>query len=175
MGNGRSVFRASGGRTRVTEALQWRKGKTSFVEPKSETSRRTLKLPEFAVAALKKHRTRQKKERLAAKSWADADLVFTTTTGTPVDSANLRREFRQLLVQAQLPPIRLHDLRHTCATLLMAQGVLARVVKETPGHSQITLTLDTYSHVSAELQAQAATTMDELIRPAQPVVVKLRD
>ena len=70
------------------------------------------------------------------------------------------------LVMAGLPSIRLHDLRHTCATLLMAQGVHARIVMETLGHSQISLTLDTYSHVSPELQAHAALKMDELIRPA---------
>ena len=95
-----------------------------------------------------------------------ADLVFASTTGTPVDYANVRREFKNLLAMADLPPIRLHDLKHTCATRLMAQGVHARIVMETLGHSQISLTLDTYSHVSSELQARAATKMDELIRLA---------
>jgi integrase len=69
-----------------------------------------------------------------------ADLVFASTTGTPVDYANVRREFKNLLAMAGLPPIRLHDLRHTCATLLMAQGVHARIVMEALGHGQISLT-----------------------------------
>ncbi len=65
-----------------------------------------------------------------------------------------------------LPLLRLHDLRHTCATLLMVQGTPAKVVMETLGHSQISLTVDTYSHVSAELQAQAADAMDAMLQSA---------
>ena len=155
------------GRLRVAQAIQWRKGKATVVEPKSDSSRRTVKLPKFALSALRRHRTRQKKERLAAgKDWVDSGLVFTSSIGTPLDYSNLRKDFQALLNDANLPVIRLHDLRHTCATMLMVQGVPAKVVMETLGHSQISLTLDTYSHVSSELQGQAADKMDDLIRSA---------
>ncbi len=157
----------SAGRLRVVQAIQWQKGKATVVEPKSESSRRTVKLPKFALSALKRHRIRQKRERLVAgKDWVDSGLVFTSSIGTPLDYSNLRKDFRTLLKDSKLPVIRLHDLRHTCATMLMVQGVPAKIVMETLGHSQISLTLDTYSHVSSELQGQAAEKMDELIRSA---------
>ena len=118
-------------------------------EPKSERSLRTVALPEVAVKGLKRHRNRQRKERLKAGSWWNpSNLVFTSTIGTPLDERNVRKAFRAILHNAKLPKIRIHDLRHTCASLLLAQGVNPRVVMETLGHSQISLTLDTYSHVS---------------------------
>jgi Phage integrase family len=143
-------------------------GKATFAEPKSAASRRTVKLPEAATAALKRHRTRQKRARLAAgDAWIDSGLVFTSTIGTVLDYANVRRDFKVLLKSAKLPvELRLHDLRHTCATLLMAQGTPAKIVMQTLGHSQVNLTLDTYSHVSAELQAQAADAMDAVLKSA---------
>ena len=100
---------------------------------------------------------------MAGGDWTDTGLVFTTTKGTALDYANLRRDFKAALRFAKLPDLTLHGLRHTCATLLMVQGVHPRVVMETLGHSQISLTLDTYSRVSSDLQAQAADRMDELI------------
>jgi hypothetical protein len=89
--------------------------------------------------------------------------VFTSTVGTPLDERNVRRDFKRLLKVAELPEMRLHDLRHTTATLLLGQGVHPRVVMETLGHSQVSLTLDTYSHVLPSLQAQAASTLDAAI------------
>jgi len=81
---------------------------------------------------------RQSKERAAARSlWQDSGYVFTTPTGTPVDPRNDFRQFQKLLTRAGLPSVRLHDLRHTAATLLLAQHVPARVVMEILGHSQI--------------------------------------
>jgi integrase len=126
-----------------------------------------VRLPEFAVEALKSHRTRQREEKLAAgKEWVEMGLVFATTIGTILDYSNVRKEFKKLLAGAGLPAISPHGLRHTCATILMVQGVPAKVVMETLGHSQISLTLDTYSHVSSELQGQAAEKMDAIIRSA---------
>ena len=90
-------------------------------------------------------------------------LVFTTTIGTPVDERNVRRVFKAVLTRAELPAIRIHDLGHTTATLLLTQGVHPRVVMETLGHSQISLTLDTYSHVLPGLQAEAASRMQEAL------------
>ena len=80
----------------------------------------------------------------------------------PLEPRRITREFRALLTAAGLPPIRLHDLRHSCATLLLVQGVNPRVVMETLGHSQVSLTLNTYSHVLPALQRDAANKMDAI-------------
>lgn len=153
------------GTLRVRQALQLVDGKLVLGETKSEKSRRSVALPEFAVQVLKRHRVKQKKERLAAGSkWQASDFVFTTTVGTPLDDRNVRRAFHALLAEAELPRIRIHDLRHTCASLLLAQGVHAKVVQEILGHSQISLTLDTYSHVLPEVSKDAAKRMDIALR-----------
>ena len=89
--------------------------------------------------------------------------MFPTTIGTPMDTRNLTRHFVKALKKAGLPTKRFHDLRHTCASLLLAQGVHPRVVMETLGHSQISLTMDTYSHVLPALQREAADQMDALL------------
>jgi integrase len=115
--------------------------------------------------ALRHHRRFPLEDRLAAGSaWEDSGLVFTTPIGTAVDSRNVTREFRALLVSANLPAVRFHDLRHTAATLLLAQGVDPRTIMETLGHSQISLTLNTYSHVLPALQEAAAAKMDTMLR-----------
>lgn len=144
--------------------MQRLKGKVELVEPKSERSRRQVALPEFAVRALRAHRVRQKGERLVAGSrWQDTGHVFTTSIGTPMDPRQVSREFRRALKKAGLGQQRFHDLRHTAATLLLVQGVHPRVVMEVLGHSQISLTLNTYSHVSPALQREAAGKMDALL------------
>jgi integrase len=113
---------------------------------------------------LKGHRTRQLEERLAAGgTWEETGLVFTSPIGTALDSRNVTREFHVLLEAAGLPSIRFHDLRHTAATLLLAQGVDPRTIMETLGHSQISLTLNTYSHVLLALQADAAVKMNAIL------------
>ena len=152
------------GTVRVHQALQ-RVGKTlRFVEPKSERSRRSVALPSFALEVLNRQQERQRGERLLAGSrWAETRLVFTTTIGTPLDERNVRRVFKAMLEAAGLPALRIHDLRHTTATLLLTQEVHPRVVMETLGHSQISLTLDTYSHVLPGLQAEAAHRMQEAL------------
>jgi integrase len=90
-------------------------------------------------------------------------FVFTFGIGTPLEPRRITREFRVLLTSDGLPPIRLHDLRHSCATLLLAQGVSPCVVMETLGHSQVSLTLNTYSHVLPVLQQEAARKMDAIL------------
>jgi integrase len=150
----------------VRHALQRVHGRMALVEPKSRTSRRRVALPAIVVAGLRAHRTRQAAKVAAAgprwqgNAW---DLVFTTTIGTPLDGITVTRRFQALLARVGLPHQRFHDLRHACASLLLAQGVAPRVVMETLGHSQISLTLDTYSHVIPELGRAAATRMDELL------------
>jgi integrase len=143
--------------------VKWRAVRTMLrtTEPKSARSKRTVTLPNVVITALTRHRKWQLEERLAAGgAWEESGLVFVTSFGGPLDSRNVTREFRGLLASAKLPPIRFHDLRHTAATLLLAQGVDPRTIMETLGHSQIGLTLNTYSHVLPALQAAAAHKMD---------------
>jgi integrase len=122
-------------------------------------------MPELVAEKLREHRTNQVRERLAVGSgWQHSGLVFTTPPGTPIDAKNLTLSFQRFLKRIGLPKRRFHDLRHSCATLLLVQGVPARVVMETLGHSQISLTLNTYSHVPSELQKEAARRMDDLLR-----------
>ena len=143
---------------RVRRALQrQRGGGLVFTMPKTNRSRRTIPLPKQLVTALQAHREQQEKERATAGSlWRGSACVFTTPIGTPVDPRNDYREFKKLLGKAGLPSVRLHDLRHTAASLLVAQGVPPRVVMEILGHSQIALTMNTYSHVAPEVSREAA-------------------
>jgi integrase len=146
---------------------RWRKLRSGlrFVEPKSSRSRRTIRMPQIVTTALKSHRKRQLEERMAlGKEWPDSGLVFTSPIGTPLDPRNVTREFQAMLAAApNVPRVRFHDLRHTAATLLLAQGVDPRTIMETLGHSQISLTLNTYSHVLPALQADAAAKLDAIL------------
>jgi len=152
------------GRLTVRHALQRVDGRLILVEPKTRLSRRTIVLPPFAVAALHKHRKRQLSERLwAGARWQDHGFVFTSTIGTPLDGSNVTHRLQRLLREACLPKQRFHDLRHSAASLLLVQGVHPRVVMEMLGHSQISLTLNTYSHVIPSLQEDAAKRMEELL------------
>ena len=123
-----------------------------------------MALPAIVRTGLLAHRERAAHEGPArAVADAFADLVFTTTVGTPIDGISVTRRFQRILARAGLPHQRFHDLRHACASLLLSQGVPARVVMETLGHSQISLTLNTYSHVIPALGREAAERMDEVL------------
>jgi len=153
------------GTLHIRAALQWVGKHWQLVEPKSARSRRSVALPRVAILALRAHRVRQKKERLlAGAEWKETGLVLTTRTGQAIEPSNLTKEFKRLLKQVGLPDVRFHDLRHTAATFLLAQGVDARTIMETLGHSQISLTLNTYSHVLPVLQRDAADRMNRLLR-----------
>lgn len=149
------------GSLRVVNQLQRIDGEYKLVEPKSKKSRRTIPLPKQAIEALKDLRLKQEfqKKPAAGEKWQSWGLVFISELGTPLDERNVRRALYALLEKAKLPRVRFHDLRHTCASLLLAQGVPARVVMEVLGHSQISLTLDTYSHVSSLVMQDAADKM----------------
>ncbi len=148
----------------VRQTLERAGSEPRFGEPKTVRSRRTINLPGVVAAALRRHRTRQLEERLAAGArWRDSGLVFTNTIGTTIDKSRLHKDFKAILRTAELPDIRYHDLRHTAATLLLAQGVDPRTIMETLGHSQISLTMNTYAHVMPALQREAAAKMDEIL------------
>jgi integrase len=133
-------------------------------EPKTDRSRRALFLPDGVLRALRAHRLRQLQERLAAGSrWHDSGLVFTSSIGTPLEPRNLFRSFKTLLRKAGLPDVRFHDLRHSAASLLLAQGVPMRAVMELLGHSNISTTADIYSHVMPAMMRDVADKMDVIL------------
>ncbi len=96
--------------------------------------------------------------------WQESDLVFTSRVGTPLDPDNfIHRSFKPLLRRAGLPEMRFHDLRHTFATLMLSNGEHPKIVQEMLGHAQISLTLDTYSHVLPSMQDEAVGRFGELL------------
>ena len=133
-------------------------------ELKTTRSRRTIYMPAIVVTAVKTHRIRQRKQPLAAGGdWHDTGLAFTSPIGTALDARKVTLAYKALLQAAHIPNVRFHDLRHTAATLLLAQGVDPRTIMETLGHSQISLTLNTYSHVLPSLQIAAADKMNAIL------------
>ncbi len=140
-------------------------GKVLLGEPKTRKSRRTIELTEAGVTALRTHLYRQMQEmQRLGDLYRDQGLVFASEGGTLINPANLRkRSFGSLLKRAGLPPIRFHDLRHTCATLLFSRDVHPKHVQELLGHSNIAITLDTYSHVIPGMGAQTARAMEDLL------------
>jgi integrase len=149
---------------RVSYAIQRIEAKLQMVEPKTERSRRVLPIPETVLSALRTHRSRQLEERLLLGShWQETGLVFTSTIGTPLDPRNVVRIFHALLEKAELLHFRFHDLRHACASLLLAQGVPARTVMEILGHSQISLTMNTYAHVMPVMKKDAMDLMESIL------------
>jgi integrase len=118
------------------------------------------------VAALHRHRLRQNEQRLAmGEVWVDHGLVFTTQVGTPLRRDEVsRRSFRPLLAKAALPAsTRLHDLRHSCATLLLGRGVHPKIVQELLGRATVAMTLDKYSHYLPSMGNQASSTMGDAL------------
>jgi site-specific recombinase XerD len=154
----------AGRRLAVRCALQRQRGRgLVLVPPKTPRSRRTIYLSELAQSALKEQRQRQWDRRSSAKRWTDSGLAFTNRTGGGLEQGVVGRALVQALADAGLPRVRVHDLRHTTASVLLAAGTHPKVVQDLLGHSTITLTLDTYSHLTQPLHEQAARTMDAVL------------
>lgn len=152
------------GYVRVARQLQRLDGAFQLVEPKTARSRRTIVMPPTVAKVLSDHHARQNVERDAAgKEWHEWGLVFTRSDGYPLDGTVVTHRFHNFLERAGLPQRRFHDLRHSCATLLLVQGVSPRVVMEILGHSHIALTMNTYTHVVPELRRDAALRMESLL------------
>ena len=116
------------------------------------------------MPALERQRARQAKDRLrAGELWQDYGLIFTTSIGTPLDPRNVTAVFARLRAKAGYPWLRLHDLRHACATFLLASGVEPRTVMEILGHATIRLTMETYGHVLPNRMHDAADSLDRLL------------
>jgi site-specific recombinase XerD len=155
----------SADRVMIRRTLHPERGKgLVLVEPKTKASRRTIQLGETARRALSAHRKHQVEERLQAGSWWwDQDLVFCNEFGGPLQERTVRAQFRRHLESANLPHIRIHDLRHTVATLLLQEGENPKIVQEMLGHSSITITLGIYSHVIPTMHKSAAAKLDALL------------
>ena len=122
-------------------------------EPKTAKGRRMIKLPAFVVAILTRHKAQQEEQRRQMGSaWIEKNLVFTNAVGYFYSASTLRKVFRRFLVSIGLPHLRFHDLRHSAATILLIMGVHPKVVQEILGHSQISVTLDVYSHALPSMQ-----------------------
>ena len=152
----------------VQRALVWKRkgGGWSLQEPKTSKSRRTIPLPTSVLNELKIHRKRQLEERMSlGQAYQNSDFVFATEIGTPILTSNLtRRHYKPILKKADLSEkIRLYDLRHTCATLLLSAGISPKVIAERLGHSTIVLTLDTYSHVLPSMQEDATNELEQIL------------
>lgn len=139
---------------------------TTFSPTKTHHGRRTISLGSQTIHVLRLHYERQCTERLEADDqWQDHGLIFTTSVGTPIHPRNLLREFKTILKDAGLPLIRFHDLRHTCASLLLNDNVSPIVVARRLGHSKPSTTMDIYGHLIPDMQTEAAEKLDELITP----------
>ncbi|MGI8589099.1 MAG: tyrosine-type recombinase/integrase [Chloroflexia bacterium] len=151
----------------VRASLQRVEHKLQRGEPKTERSMRTLKLPSVTVAALKAHRVRQLESRLlAGDRWQDTGYVFTSTIGTPLEPRNVLRTFQKAVEDAGFPPTKFHNLRHSCISLLVAQGVPLQTVSWLAGHSRLATTADIYTHIMQAQFDDAADRMDDLLNGA---------
>jgi integrase len=145
-----------------------RGGGYEFNPPKTKAGRRTIALTPPVIEALKAHRRRQNEERLfLGAAWHDMDLVFPSQIGTPQDGSNLANvHFARILQKSDLPRIRFHDLRHTCATPMLSRGIDAKTVSDLLGHSTIAITLNTYGHVLPNMRERAGSIMDAILAPS---------
>lgn len=152
---------------RVRRTLTQAGGTFVLGEPKTGNSRRTIRLTSGAVDALRGHLSRQlRKMEEMGSLYQPGGLVFATETGSLINPSNLRnRSFKPLLKRAGLPPakLRFHDLRHTCATLLLGGNVNPKIVSEMLGHASVSITLDVYSHLMPDMQEKAAEALEEAL------------
>lgn len=152
------------GTLQVRRTLQRVGGKLQTFDPKTDSSTRTIRLPGALLAALREHRKGQLEDRmLAGPDWRELGYVFTTRHGTPLEPSNVRRHFHRVLAQAGLPKLRVHDMRHTAASLMIALGIPPKVVSEILGHSSTRLTLDLYGHLYDSARIEAASKMDDFL------------
>jgi integrase len=156
------------GTVSVVRTLERVRGGWRFSETKRARSRRIIKLQEWVLRALKVFQS--KTIQRIGWSWPDAaELLFTTPAGGPISSDKLAKGFKATLRQAELPIIRLYDLRHTAATLALAAGVPPKVVAEQLGHASAAFTLDVYSHLLPHMQEQAAMKVEEILLGRAPL------
>jgi integrase len=146
----------------VVQTLQRVGGRLQLLPPKTRTSRRTVPLPSPVVEALKAHKFAQGKERLAAGSrWQDSGMVFASRVGSPIEPDNLSRSWYRVRNVLAEPLPRFHDLRHTCVTLLLTEGVPPHIVQQIVGHTAIDVTMTIYAHTSLDEKRKALRLLGE--------------
>ena len=146
----------------VNHTLQRVDGELRLLPPKTRTSKRSVPLPAPVVDALRQHQVRQAKERLkAGPNWVDSGMVFTSGIGTPLDPDNLSRSWYAVRSVLGEPLPRFHDLRHTCVSLLLAEGVPPHIVQQIAGHSTIGVTMTIYAHASLDEKRAAMQRLGE--------------
>lgn len=149
----------------ITGALQLQKGKWLVrVDTKNEASRVGVPLPGILVDILREHLAQRAEEATYAK-WKETGFLFTTKKGAPLYDRNISRSYKKILIAADLPNIRFHDLRHSCATLLISLNIHPRIVMEILRHAQISTTMNIYAHVIPEANRHAAEALSELLTP----------
>ena len=158
----------AGGNVAVRRQLVEVNYELRYSEPKTARGRRSVALDPYTVGAIREHRDRQRKERADLGALDPAELVFTKLDGTPLQPQNVSQAFGNIIRRDGLPTIRLHDLRHTAASLMLAAGVHPKIVSERLGHAGIQITLDRYSHVTAGLQAEAANVLARAVFEPRP-------
>lgn len=135
---------------------------------KTHASARSVRLTKETLAALVDHRDRQRFQRQATGGeWQDHDLIVSTSLGTPINPNNVTRSYNRLVILSGVPRIRVHDLRHTAATMLLRVGVPAKIVSERLGHASVGITMDLYSHVTPDMQDEAALAVSAILSKAQ--------
>jgi integrase len=155
------------GRITVNQSLEQTQAGLRFKPPKTERSRRQVPLPSITVDLLKEHKVKQNEERLRlGPIYHNNDLVFPRPNGMPIPPASFSSNFAAFIRRSKLKHIRFHDLRHSHATQLLLQGVHPKIVSERLGHSNIGITLDTYSHVLPGMQEDAILKIDSSLRLA---------
>src|SRR5207249_2106797 len=159
------------GKLAVKRTLSRGKGGTFiFGEPKTAHGRRSIALPRSVVESLHRHRIQQVEKRLELDelktAYHDNDLVFANAIGEHIHPNSLDYRFKKLIAKAGVPKIRFHDLRHTSATLMLANNVHPKIVQERLGHADVSMTLNRYSHVTMDMQRGAADRLDDLVNGA---------
>lgn len=143
----------------IRHSLEELKGHLRLKEPKSESGRRSLFLPQMAIEAIREHKAKMLEEGLESSTY-----VFTDTDGGPLRKCNFHRKtWAPLRKKMNLDGLHFHDLRHSCASMMLADGVNVKAIQTILGHSTISMTMDTYAHLMPNAQADAASRFDRLL------------
>jgi integrase len=154
----------SAGVLRVRASLHRTELGLVLLPTKTRRSTRTVPLPALVLEALRDHWYQAQIEQNDRDGrYSDTGHIFTTSIGTPIDPRNCTRLFQEMCADAGVPPVRLHDLRHGCATVLLAHGVPPRTVMEVLGHSTLEMTMNTYAHVSLDDKRAALGKINDLL------------
>ncbi|MCA1831998.1 MAG: site-specific integrase, partial [Actinobacteria bacterium] len=152
------------GLLRVVTTYQRSRRGLEFSDPKTDRARRTIAIPPVLVEALREHhRDQTARKLLAGSAWHDDDLVCELGNGSPIDPSEFTRKFAAIADKAGASEVRLHDMRHAFATMLLNSGIHPKIASEALGHSTIGITLDTYSHVLPNMQGVAAAAIQQAL------------